>query len=44
MPMVTTIISFLIIMGGLGPLTLAYFIATPKPTRIKRPESHTLVG
>lgn len=38
------IIMFMMYMGRLGPLTLAYFIATPKPTRIKRPESHTLVG
>jgi trk system potassium uptake protein TrkH len=38
------IIMFLMFMGRVGPLTLAYFIATPKPTRIRYPESHTLVG
>lgn len=38
------VIMFMMYMGRLGPLTLAYFIATPKPTRIKYPETHTLVG
>ena len=38
------IIMFLMFMGRVGPLTLAYFIATPKPTRIRYPETHTLVG
>lgn len=38
------VIIFMMFMGRLGPLTLAYFIATPKPTRIKYPETHTLVG
>ncbi|HCN14454.1 MAG TPA: Ktr system potassium transporter B, partial [Moraxellaceae bacterium] len=38
------VIMFMMYMGRLGPLTLAYFIATPKPTRIRYPETHTLVG
>lgn len=38
------VIMFMMYMGRLGPLTLAYFIATPKPTRIKYPKTHTLVG
>lgn len=38
------IVMFMMFMGRVGPLTLAYFIATPKPTRIRYPETHTLVG
>ena len=38
------VVMFMMYMGRLGPLTLAYFIATPKPTRIRYPETHTLVG
>mgnify|MGYP006315733861 FL=1 len=38
------VIMFMMYMGRLGPLTLAYFIATPKPTRIRYPETHTLIG
>lgn len=38
------VVMFLMYAGRLGPLTLAYFIAHPKPTRIKYPETHTLVG
>lgn len=38
------VIIFMMFMGRVGTLTLAYFIATPKPTRIKYPETHTLVG
>lgn len=37
-------VMFLMFTGKLGLLTLAYFIATPKPTRIKLPETHVIVG
>ena len=38
------VIMFMMYMGRLGPLTLAYFIAMPKPTRIRYPKNHILVG
>ena len=43
-PMGQIIIMIMMFVGRLGPLTLAYFIATPKPTRVRYPTTQTLVG
>ena len=38
------LIMVMMFFGRMGPLTIAYFIATPKPTRLRYPTTHTLVG
>lgn len=38
------ILMLLMFAGRLGPLTLAYFIATPKKSRIKHPPSEIQIG
>ncbi|MGL4614705.1 MAG: TrkH family potassium uptake protein [Shewanella sp.] len=38
------IIIFLMFMGRLGPLTLAYFLASPKSKRIRYPETKLTIG
>ncbi|MEC7119709.1 MAG: potassium transporter TrkG, partial [Pseudomonadota bacterium] len=38
------VIIFLMFTGRLGPLTLAYFIATPHKSRVKYPNSHVQIG
>ncbi|MEE2001354.1 TrkH family potassium uptake protein [Alkalimonas sp. MEB108] len=39
-----TVLIVLMIAGRLGPLTLAYFLATPKQKKVKYPESRFQVG
>ncbi len=38
------LIMVMMFFGRMGPLTIAYFIATPKPTHLRYPTTHTLVG
>ena len=38
------ILSLLMFAGRLGPLTLAYLIATPKKSRLKHPQANIQIG
>ena len=39
-----TVLIFLMFAGRLGPLTLAYLIATPKKSRLKHPSTDLQIG
>lgn len=43
-PISQSLLIFMMFAGRLGPLTLAYFIATPNKSRIKYPSTHIQIG